>query len=141
MQDFGGIYIEFHDLIRGMQVGDIDVISHCIPPLAKKEWKFAMCFEHLTRNAMMYRCISRWSEIIKISARTALANEVETIHSRWLQKQTADVLGVRPFAERAESEGPATEKDYFDRFCRLQQSGLVVVEDGFDPGNALAILE
>lgn len=132
MEDFEEAYNHFHDLIRGMQVGDVNVVAYCIPAEAKREWSFAKFFIHMTRNSLMHRRCSRRSEVFKVSARTSMADEVEKLYSRWIESKVEQVLGV------GGGDGQGSDQSVhlvpYSNLVHLHQNELIVVEDGFDMG-------
>lgn len=135
VEDFLQAYKQFHDVIRGMQVGFINVVAYCIPEEAKTEWSFAKFFLHLARNALMHRRCSRWSEVLKVSARSILADEVEVMYSSWFQESVDEV-----FKPGGAGDGDGSSQTveppprYIPSIVLLHQSGLIVVDDGFDMG-------
>lgn len=130
---FNERYEKLSELIRGIMEDAVDVRPYYIPPTARLEWKFSKFFRHFMSNTVDTRT-RRWNEVLKVSARTHLAVQIEQMFTEWwkLNKQRREQQKCKVLVGlKREREW---EHESCDGLCRLHHAGYVVLEDGFDVG-------
>lgn len=85
VEHFCTLYQELYDLIRGMQVGEVNLWTEDIPSTARSWWPFAAFFQEMMRNTVVDCRTARWQEVLNVSARTNVSMEVEDMLGSWMR--------------------------------------------------------
>lgn len=133
MQHFCERYTSIADIVEGIRTGRLLCSDYRVPEGARTEWTFAKFFQHFKSNAKYDRRVDCWLEVLKVSARTELADQMTAMYSLWCEKMHSRVIRVEKASTSASAGAVGKDQDaVVAPLCRLHHSGFVVVEDGFD---------